>query len=61
MVYSSPVFQEKCFLPAAQFADWKGLGGTDTLLTTSHHIQKSFDTGMESYIVQIDLVKHLIE
>ena len=42
------------FLPAAQFPYRKGLGCTDALRTISHHIQKSFDTGMESYIVQLD-------
>ena len=36
-------------LPAAQFDYRKGLGCTDALLTISHHLQKSFDTGMESY------------
>ena len=39
------------FLPAAQFAYKKGLGCTDELLTISHHLQKSTDKGMESYIV----------
>ena len=42
------------FLPAAQFAYREGLGCADTLLTISHHLQKSLDTGMESYIVQLD-------
>ena len=32
----------------------KGLGCTDALLTISHHLQKSLDAGMESYIVQLD-------
>ena len=41
-------------LSAAQFAYWKGLGCTDALLTISHHLQKSSDAGMESYIVQLD-------
>ena len=40
-------------LPAAQFAYRKGLRCTDALLTLSH-LQKSLDTGMESYIVQLD-------
>ena len=26
----------------------------DALLTISHHLQKSFDTGIESYIVLLD-------
>ena len=39
---------------AAQFAYRKGLGCTDALLTISHHLQKSLDAGMESYIVQLD-------
>ena len=41
-------------LPAAQFAYRKGLGCTDTLLTISHHLQKSLDAGMESYIVKLE-------
>ena len=32
----------------------KGQGCTDPLLTLSHHLQKSFDAGMESDIVQLD-------
>ena len=42
------------FLPAAQFSYRKGLGCTDALLTISYHLQKSLDTGIESYIVQLD-------
>ena len=41
-------------LPAAQVAYRKGLGCTDALLTISHHLQKSLDAGMESYIDQLD-------
>ena len=41
-------------LPSAQFAYRKGLGCTDALLTISHHLHKSLDTGMESYIVQLN-------
>ena len=41
-------------LPAAQFAYRNGLRCADALLTTSHHLQKFFDTGMESYIIQLD-------
>ena len=41
-------------LPTAQFAYRKGLGCTDALLTISHHLQKSLDAVMESYIVQLD-------
>ena len=37
-------------MPAAQFA----LGCTSALLTISHHLQKSLDTGIESYIIQLD-------
>ena len=45
----------KCvFLPADQFAYRKVLSCTDALLTISHHLQKSLDAGMESYIVQLD-------
>ena len=48
-------FSEKYgFLSAAQFADRKCLGCNDALLTISHHIQKSLDAWMESYIVQLD-------
>ena len=42
------------FLSIARFAYRKGLGCTDALLTISHHLQKSSDTGMETYIVQLD-------
>ena len=41
-------------LVTAQFAYRKGLGCTDALLTISHHLQKSLDEGMESYIVSLD-------
>ena len=41
-------------LPAAQSAYRNGLSCNDALLTISHHIQKSLDAGMESYIVQLD-------
>ena len=48
-------FLRECgFLPSAQFAYRKGLGYTDALLNISHHLQKSLDVGMESYIVQLD-------
>ena len=46
--------KEYVFLSAAQFAHWKGLGCTDAVPTMSHHLQKSLDAGMESYIVQLD-------
>ena len=42
------------FFPAAQIAYRKGLGCTDALLTTCNHLQKSLDTGMESYIVKLN-------
>ena len=42
------------FLPAAKFPYRNGQGCTDALLTISHHHEKSFDTGMESYIFQLD-------
>ena len=42
-------------LPSAQFDYRKGLGCTDALLAISHHLQKSLDVSMESYIVQLDL------
>ena len=49
-------FCEKyCLLPAAQFAYRVGLGCIEALLTLSHHLRKSLDAGMESYIVQLDL------
>ena len=41
-------------LSSAQFQYRKGLGCTDALLTISHHLQKSLDAGMESFIVQLD-------
>ena len=48
-------FCEKYYLLAAgQFSCRKGLGRTGALLTISHHLQKSFSAGMESYIVQLD-------
>ena len=40
-------------LPAAQFAYRKGLGCTDALLTISHHLQKSFDARIQSYIAHL--------
>ena len=49
------IFCEKYdIFPAAQFAYFKGLGCTDVLPAISHHLQKSLDSGMESYIVQLD-------
>ena len=42
------------FFFVAQFSYRKGLGCTDAPLTISHHFQHSLDTGMESYIVQLD-------
>ena len=41
-------------MSAVQFAYRKLLGCTDALLTIYHHPQKSLDTGMEFYIVQLD-------
>ena len=41
------------FLPAAHFSYRTGLGCTDAQLTLSHHHQKSLDTVMESYIIQL--------
>ena len=41
-------------MSGAQFAYRTGLGCTDSQLTIYHHLQKSLDTGMESYIVQLD-------
>ena len=52
----SSVCKKYVFLPAAQIAYRKGLGCTDALLTISHHLQKSLDTGMESHIVQLDFI-----
>ena len=53
---------EKCgLLPAVQFAYSKGLGCTDSLVTICHYLQKSLDTMMESYIVQLDLMQPSIE
>ena len=45
--------QKICFFAAAQFAYREGLGCKHALLTISHHLLKSLDTGMESYIVQL--------
>ena len=42
------------FIACCSFAYKKRLGCTDALLTISHHLQKSLDAGMESYIVQLD-------
>ena len=42
------------FLPAAQFAYRKDRGCIDALLNIYQHLQKLLDTGMESYIVQLD-------
>ena len=48
-------FCEKCGLfPAAQFAYRKCLGCTEALLTISHHLRKSLDAEVESYIGQLD-------
>ena len=48
-------FFKKCvFLPSAQFAYRKGMGYTDALLTLNHHHQRSLNTGIESYFVQLD-------
>ena len=41
-------------MPAAQCAYRKSLAHTDALLTLSHHLQKSLNAGMESYVVQLD-------
>ena len=63
MVYAKLVsnklssFCEKyCLMPAALVAYRKGLACTDALLTISHHLQKSFDTGIEPYIVQLNFI-----
>ena len=37
-----------------QFAYRDGLGCTDELLTIYYHLHRYLDTGMESYIVQLD-------
>ena len=50
----SSFFEKYGLLPAAQFAYSNDLGCTNALLTISHHVQTSFDAGMESYIVQLD-------
>ena len=46
--------EKHVFLAAAQFAYRKGLCCTDALLTICHHLQKSLDIVIETYIVQID-------
>ena len=50
----SSFFEKYVYLPAAQFAYRKARGCMDALLTTSHHLQKSSDEGIASYIVQLD-------
>ena len=50
----SSFWEKYDFLPVAQFTYRKGLGCTDALLTISHHLQKSLDTGIESHIDQLD-------
>ena len=70
-VYEKLVFHKQSsfcdkygLLPAAQFAYRKFLSCTDALLTIFHHLQKSLDAVMESYIVQLyfsaafDIVSH---
>ena len=53
--YKLYTFYEKYgLLPAAQFAYMKGQGCTDSKITISHHLQKSLDAGMESYIAHLD-------
>ena len=42
-----------CLLPSL-FIGTLRHGCTDAMLTTSHHLQKSLDAGMESYIVQLN-------
>ena len=48
--YMLSSFFKKYFFPAVQFAYKEGMHCTDALLTISHHLQKSFETGLESYI-----------
>ena len=50
----SSFYQKSVF--SHQFAYRNGLGCTDALLAISHHLQKSLDAGMESYIVQLDFI-----
>ena len=47
--------EKHVFLSASQFSYRNGLGCTDALKTMSHHLQKSLDTEIDSYIVQLDL------
>ena len=48
-------FCEKCvFLPAAHFGYMKDLDRTDALMTISHHVKKTLDAGLKSYIIQLD-------
>ena len=49
----SRLCEKYVLLPAVKFAYRKGMGCT-VVLTISHHLLKSFNTGMESYIVQLD-------
>ena len=43
-----------CFFPAVQFTYRKSLGFIKARLAISHHLQKSLNAGMKSYIVQLD-------
>ena len=56
----SSVCEKYGLLPAVQFTYRERLSGTDELLTISH-LQKFLNAGMESYIVQLDLVQPSIE
>ena len=46
-------FREICFFDSCSVC-LSCMHCTDSLLTISHHHQKSLDTGMETYIVQLD-------
>ena len=45
--------REMCFFACCSVCYTKGLGCDDALLTISHHLQKSLDTMMESYFIQL--------
>ena len=59
------VMERSGVLPTTKFAYWKGLGTCDALLSVSHTLQSTLESGQEARIVQIyfiaafDRVNHL--
>ena len=50
----SPDLKEMWFIACCSVSYWEGLGCIDALFTISHHLHKSLEAWMESYIVQLD-------